>query len=1361
MLLTIYDSKGNTRAEIAPNDSSTQQKEVEGDNVLALTFTHYEHIALDVNDYTDYEGERYWLMEKYQPKEVSEGEWEYDVKMYGVESLIKRFLVLETTDGDTEPVFTLTAPPKEHVAMVVKCMNDGLNHTTDWKVGQVDGTDNITIDYEGKFCDEALKEIADAVGGQAEWWIEGQTVNICRCEHGEQLTLAYGKGLTSIERDTSNTEGFYTRLFPIGSSRNIDAETYGYSRLMLPSRKKYVELHTDEYGIYDRYEEDAFADIYPRRTGTISSVRSEEQKDDDGNTFTVYYFKDSALTFDPNDYELAGEVKRVSFQTGELAGLGSDDDHYFEVNYDSDTGEFEIITIWPYDDDTQLPGGSLIPKAGDTYILWNIKMPDEYYTMAEEEFATAVDKYNEEHWQDISVYKAPTDHVWIEDNAVELYIGRRVKLESTEYFAETGYRESRITKLTRKVTLPGQVDLEISDALQTGTMSKLQNDISDVRSYAKSKAESLALPDIIRSWDDTTPTDNNLFSARRSQQEFVSKKKNDRTKGKLTMEGGAVFGQEENATIDAKGNASLLTLIVRELLGSATFTDGLTGEGWQLWMEDALSHLTIDRLTVRQTMTVFELLIDKVRSVGGQICVSAANGKIKEVTDDGSDYIITFETDNTFAENDLIRCQTFTGGTLKSYWVEVRSVESGKVHIAMQDFDEWDCEPEAGDECVLMGNTGNEDRQNLILISATEDGEPRIDVMDGVKSRSFSGCLRARLGNLDGITDSWFPTDNQPHGNGLYADNAYLRGTFLLTTGEDIKTKFEITEGKITAAIEGLRQDFAGDKGYLSNSTFGDGMDKWTTENETVFFLVGNKWVWANSAALSMKGDRANVVTDDGRTVVRIKNKYIRQANANLRSIPTFTTNADGEKEALPVYLSFFYRCATTGTLKVEFENVDKTGFANFDSMEVEEELVATEGYVQYSCNGLWNGTGDFKLSFTGDIYLYMLILSTDKIESLAYKYKTLFEQSERLVKISAAVFDKDENALKETGLFVKPEGAGLYAQDADGNVALIGVSVDETDADGNKKSTIKLTADNIQLEGLVTANGNFKILEDGSIEAVNGKFTGEINATSGYIGGFVIGEGRIGTGSVTTDSDGNMTVTEDNSGLFLYDSMIGFNAKDRQAILGTWNNYGQPMLVRLVDTGSSLLPKYGIVFDIENSSYNNLAFVGTGNGVLNGMIEGYAYTKITLSTANTRYSGYMNLLSANRYIVGCALSGAGVMLPLLSDVRNKLGLSSTSTRPFCVRLTICAEISNTQNFNVYGRNDDQSSEKDTDGDYKKPWNTTSYPLLVNQNGGNQNNVSMGKGDTLEVLLVYDNDRTDTIDSYDTKYTARIINIYS
>lgn len=535
------------------------------------------------------------------------------------------------------------------------------------------------------------------------------------------------------------------------------------------------------------------------------------------------------------------------------------------------------------------------------------------------------------------------------------------------------------------------------------------------------------------------------------------------------------------------------------------FVDGLLGAGFQLWKgEDGRTYLTIDKLTVRQTMAVMELLIEKVRSVGGQICVSAANGKIKAVEEQSDHYLISFEQDNMFVQHDLVRCQTFTGKDMRSYWVEVADVMADGIVVAKEEFD--GVEPKEGDECVLMGNTMNTDRQNLVLISATEDGQPRVDVMDGVSGKTFDNCLRARLGNLDGIKDDKFPADRQPKGNGLYADNAFLKGTFVLETGEDVKTRFEITEGKVQSAIDSVRNDFLSEKGYLNNPTFASGLEKWNSENETVFFLVGNKWVWANGSALSKKGDGASVVTDMGRKVVRIRNKYIMQKHGNLRFVPTFPTNSEGQKEALPVYLSFFYRCAKGGTLKICFENVDKTGFADFDSMDVSEEIAATDGYVQYTCSGAWNGTGDFKLAFDGDIYLYMLVLSTDKIEALTYKYKTLFEQSERLVKISAAVYDKDERALEETGLIVTSKVSGLYAIDVDGNLkSFVGAGQDG----------VKIKASNIQLEGLVTANENFKILEDGSIEAKNGKFTGEINASNGNIGNLVISSDNLHYGNI------------------------------------------------------------------------------------------------------------------------------------------------------------------------------------------------------------------------------------------------------
>ena len=1349
MELQIYDKRNRLRTTLVPDSSSTHHEEVGGDDYLSVSLDSQECVTLELNDWTVWEGRKFWCVETYTPKQTGRRKWTYSVKLYGAASLIKQALMLNTEDS---PVFSYTATAREHVALVVKNLNRWMGGITDWKVGKVEATGNIVVDYsEGLYGNDALKKIADETG--TEWWIEGMTVNVCRCERGDEVTLGYGNGLLSIERDSADNVKFFTRLFPIGSSRNIDAEKYGSSRLLLPSRATYVERNT-ELGIVEHFEQAAFQDIYPRRTGEVSSVRKETKKGDDGKPFDIYYFTDGGMNFDPNEYEIGGLVKRVTFQTGQLAGLGNDEDgeHYFEVNYNSATREFELITIWPYDDDTQVSGGVLEPKAGDTYILWNVRMPDEYYPIAEEEYATAVEKYMDEHCLDRSVYKCSTDYVTLKKRGVVPCMGQRVRLESDRFFA-SGYRESRITVVDQKLARPTEADIEISDVLSQTTQSRMADEIENVRSEVK--ANTVELPDLIRSWDTTQPTDNNLFSARRSEQEFLSRKRNDRTKGRITFEQGVVFGEEENGRVDGNGNADLLTAVVRELLSSGDYTGGgLTDRGWKLGMdEDRLSHLIVDKLTVRQVMNVFELLINKVRSVGGQICVSAANGKIKAVEERGDYYLISFEQENMFVRHDLVRCQAFTGTDLRSYWVEVADVTTDGIVVAKEEFE--DVEPKAGDECVLMGNTAVENRQNLVLISATEDGEPRVDVMDGVSGKSFGNALRARLGNLDGIKDDTFPWNNQPRGNGLYADNVYLRGTFLLSTGEDVKTKLEITEGKVQSAIDSVRNDFLSEKGYLNNPTFASGLEKWNSENETVFFLVGNKWVWANGAALSKKGDGASVVTDMGRKVVRIRNKYIRQKHENLRFVPTFPTKSDGKKEALPVYLSFFYRCAKSGTLKIGFENVDKTGFADFNSMEVSEEIAATGGYVQYTCSGLWNGTGDFKLSFDGDIYLYMLVLSTDKIEALTYKYKTLFEQSERLVKISAAVYDKDERALQETGLMVQPEGTGIYIKDANGKLALIGVGVEETDAEGNKKTVIKLTADNIKLEGLVTANGYFKVKEDGSIEAVNGTFRGHVYAEGGAIGGFSIGNGHIGGADVIYNEDGTIEVKDTENGLFLYDDMIGFNDKGRQAIFGTWNNYGQPMLCRLVDTATDynfdfgISPKYGIVFDIENSMNGNFAFAGKGSGVLNGAMDGYAYKKIALDKANTVFVGYMDLQAATRFIVKATQDSAVVALPKIGQVRD--GLAIGKNTPFCMRITIIADIGSS-NYKVCGRYSQQDSKKEY------PWNTEELPVMVDWDGGHYETLNMGKGDTLEVLLVYDPDSTETLNGWPTKYTARIIN---
>ncbi|MCM1441906.1 MAG: hypothetical protein NC131_22245, partial [Roseburia sp.] len=157
------------------------------------------------------------------------------------------------------------------------------------------------------------------------------------------------------------------------------------------------------------------------------------------------------------------------------------------------------------------------------------------------------------------------------------------------------------------------------------------------------------------------------------------------------------------------------------------------------------------------------------------------------------------------------------------------------------------------------------------------------------------------------------------------------------------------------------------------------------------------------------------------------------------------------------------------------FENVDKTGFENFNSFEVEEELVATIGYQQFTCDGLWNGTGDFKLSFTGEIYLYMLVMSTDKVEALTYKYRTLFEQSEKLIRLSAQNFDKDGNVLAESSITQTAESIALKVKQ-DLTDGLLATGIDIIDGE------VGITADKVRF---TDNEGNVQmLLEDGKINA-------------------------------------------------------------------------------------------------------------------------------------------------------------------------------------------------------------------------------------------------------------------------------------
>ena len=172
------------------------------------------------------------------------------------------------------------------------------------------------------------------------------------------------------------------------------------------------------------------------------------------------------------------------------------------------------------------------------------------------------------------------------------------------------------------------------------------------------------------------------------------------------------------------------------------------------------------------------------------------------------------------------------------------------------------------------------------------------------------------------------------------------------------------------------------------------------------------------------------------------------------------------------------------------------------------------------------------------------------------------------------------------------------------------------------------------------------------------------------------------------------------------------------------------------------------MLLSAKNGTYNH-AFLGEGNGTLNGWIDGYKYSKFTLSAANTIYNGYSNLKDNNRWVIYSSANNSGITLPKLSEVRDALGIG-TSTK-FCVEFTVVADL-DSKSFSIYGRNGKQSSS----GTY--PWNTSEYPNLVHWDNDHWDSIEMGAGDSLTVLLIYDSSKSGSKGGYPLTYTARIIN---
>lgn len=601
MELKIYNQTGDLKLTVSPNTSSTVTEEVMGECAVSVGFTHTEFVMLDVNDYIDIEGVRYMIMAQYRPKQKNTQTYEYSVKFYAPIHQAENTLMLFTPDDVMTSEFAYDGGPREHLQLWIDNMNR-IAGANVWQIGTVISAENKVIEYKNLNCwDAAFGSNGIAAAFNTEMWADGYYINLCKAERGERVNLGYLQGLTSLQQEENGEVKFFTRLFPLGSTRNIDA-SYGHARLQLPGGVQFVDKNVDIYGVKEEFEEEAFSEIYPKYIGTVQSVRTENLTSTEGRDYTVYYIKDAAISFNPNDYEIPEYTKMIAFQSGELAGRG-DEKGNFQANWHEDTKEWEIINTYP-DEDTQIPGGLIVPKAGDTYIPWNFRMPDSYIEAAEQEFLEAVNDYLNEYSFDTNKYSGQTDRNHIENNNIKLMIGLNVRLQSDTYFA-AGYKDTRITKVVRQLNDLCQTTVTCTDKIGEGWKKSVDNSINSLK-YEVAKSLEQTVIDIIKTGDRRSPSDYNVLSSLRSLSTFLRKDKSDTMPFLLTLLQGAVFGKDG-------------------------FAEGLLGFGAKI---DENGYGEMRGLKLWESLTVPQLNYNRVDIVIGDKWRSPGAGVIETVTPD-------------------------------------------------------------------------------------------------------------------------------------------------------------------------------------------------------------------------------------------------------------------------------------------------------------------------------------------------------------------------------------------------------------------------------------------------------------------------------------------------------------------------------------------------------------------------------------------------------------------------------------------------------------------------------------------------------------------------------------------------------
>lgn len=641
-------------------DGSKMSRQLMDHHYIVLKFSTEEPVYFEIGDSVEIaDFGLYVLTSAYFPKynETTDG-YDYELQMDAYYMSWKnKICKYRPQYGANETSFKLTTSVSVHLDVVLSNLK-ALNykyHNKDFSVDYTtynkevfDTEKRFLVEYSSISIIEALNTICETL--DCEWWVDGPIIYLGYCEMNGQTTFEQGVNMLSMSQSESKSS-FITRLYAFGSDKNIpsgyfsgadaDVTTDGIATdyLMLPNKD------VDEEGYYskDGYIENVnvvksdsqaiegvvkFEDEYPKVSCAVSAIKTYESTVDneDGTKKTATFWQvtsnDSFVTNFETSWIKKGLNLMIRFESGALTGME------FEVNFKiiDKVNYFEIVANDTYG--RTLPDSVMCPKIGDKFFLYNWDASKITETPlipeAQEALYVRAKNYYKKSMVDNSNFTCVLDSEKFYNNGTYNYhpLGEQVKLINP-LFSDTDndgkhYRNSRIIGIEIKLDIPYDSPTYIvGEKAAYSRLGQLEDKVNSITvNGIQIGSENVNGGGVyVIGLNDTTPeTDSNVYSARRTRNNFLSKVRADTAMGLINFVKGLVSKEIASLHEGAQFGES--------------FADGQAGFGGKI---DGRGVGFLESLTLRSFMEAPEYRFNRISIRVGNDWRAAGGGIIENV----------------------------------------------------------------------------------------------------------------------------------------------------------------------------------------------------------------------------------------------------------------------------------------------------------------------------------------------------------------------------------------------------------------------------------------------------------------------------------------------------------------------------------------------------------------------------------------------------------------------------------------------------------------------------------------------------------------------------------------------------------